>query len=129
MEHMSRERISMEQRIAMIRENYGAISAENGYITVCSYSWMLTVRVSSVLQCMGLNDFKKMIRVVRSQLDPDYYLVYLAYWRDEIGHFRNEPMPAIADKTKMVNLQTRFTKMLTCIQKEEDKLPAYVFEE
>lgn len=129
MEHMSRERISMQKRLEMIRESNGAVSSDNGFITVCSYSWMLSVRASSVLQCMGLNDFKKMIRVVKSQLDPDYYMVYLAYWRDEIGHFRNEPTPAIADKTKMVKLQTRFTKMLACIQKEEDKLPAYVFEE
>ena len=129
MEHMSRERISMEQRLAMIRENYGAVSSDNGFITVCSYSWMLTVRVSNVLQCMGLNDFRKMLRVVSHQLDPDYYWMYLGYWKEEIGRFRNEPTPAIADKTKMIKLQTRFTKMLGYIQKEEDNLPAYVFEE
>lgn len=128
MNHMSRERITFDERVRLIRENYGVVSLEGGYITACSYTWMLTVRVSTVLQGMGLNDFKKMLRVVKHQLDSDYYWMYLGYWRDEISRFRNEPTPAIADMTKIAKFESRFIKMLTYIQKEEDKLPAYVFE-
>lgn len=54
MEHMSRERISFDQRIRLIRENYGSVSYQAGFITVCSYTWMLTVNAKSTLQFIGL---------------------------------------------------------------------------
>ena len=119
MEHMSRERISMQKRLEMIRESCGAVSSDNGFITVCSYSWMLTVNAKSTLQVMGLNDFKKMLRVVKHQLDPVDYWMYLGYWRE-----------AIADqKPGNEKAEARLIKFVNIIRKEEDKLPAYVFEE
>lgn len=119
MEHMSRERISMQKRLELIRESCGAVSSADGFITVCSYTWMLTVNAKSTLQVIGLNDFKKMLGVVRHQMDPDDYWMYLGYWRE-----------AIADQ-KPANEKTeaRLIKFLNIIRKEEDRLPGYVFEE
>ena len=135
MEHMSRERISMEQRLAMIRESCGAVSAEKGYITVCSYSWMLTVNVSSAIAAMGLGDFKKMLRVVRKQLDPDYYYDYLAIWQSEIDKRISKYTKAIQaaenpyDAARYHRMNVRHIKLLKAVGCEMDKLPAYVFEE
>lgn len=119
MEHMSRERISFDQRISLIRENYGSISYQAGYITACSYTWMLTVNARSTLQVIGLNDFKKMLRVVKHQMDPDDYWMYLGYWREAIGE----------QKMSSEKFEARLIKFLNIIRKEEDRLPGYVFEE
>lgn len=125
MEHMSRERISMQKRLGLIREYYGVVSDEDGYITVCSYTWMLTVYVSSAVAVMPLKDFKKMIRVVRHQLDPDYYYKYLQYWE---GHIDSKIPTAIGESIPP-RLHGRLVKMHNIIRKEMDRLPAYVFEE
>jgi len=135
MEHMSRERISMEQRLKMIRESYGAVSSDNGFITVCSYSWMLTVNVSSTIAVMGVNDFKKMLRVVRKQLDPDYYYDYLGIWKTEIDKRIRKYTTAIQtaenpyDAERYHRMNVRHHKLSEAVKREIDKLPAYVFEE
>lgn len=135
MEHLSRERISFEKRLEMIRENYGAVSSDNGFITVCSYSWMLTVNVSSAIAVMGVGDFKKMLRVVRKQLDPDYYYDYLGIWHTEIDKRISKYTKAIQtaedpyDAERYHRMNVRYHKLLEAVKREMDKLPAYVFEE
>lgn len=125
MEHMSRERISFQERLAMIRENYGPVSMDRGYITVCSYSWMLTVSADSVIQCMGLNDFKKMLRCVKNQLDPDYFYEYLHIWEGQI----DRKIPTAIGESIPPRLHGRYVKMSDIIRKEMDRLPGYVYEE
>lgn len=133
MEHLSRERISMEQRLEMIRENYGAVSMdESGVITVCSYTWQLSIKASSALEIMTLPDFRKMLRIVKHQLDPDYYLEYLKLWELEIAAKISsfESMAAeIPRRSRYDKIISRFRKMLDIVNKEKEKLPAYVFEE
>lgn len=135
MEHMSRESISMERRLEMIRESCGAVSSDNGFITVCSYSWMLTVNVSSAIAVMGVNDFKKMLRVVRKQLDPDYYYDYLGIWHSEIDKRISKYSKAIQaaespyDAERYHRMNARYNKLLEAVKREMDKLPGYVFEE
>lgn len=124
MEHMSRERISMAQRLELIREDLGPVSQDRGYITVCSYTWMLTVKSDSALSMMGLNDFKKMIRTVKKQLDPDYYYEYLRIWKDHILSKKS----LICDDYHL-KVDDRLRKMIAFINKEVDRLPCYVFEE
>ena len=119
MNHMSRERITFDQRIRLIRENYGSVSYQAGFITACSYTWMLTVNAKSTLQVIGLNDFKKMLRVVKHQLDPDDYWMYLGYWREGIAD----------QKTGNEKTEARLIKFINIIRKEEEKMPAYVFED
>ena len=136
MEHMSRERISMEQRLKMIRENYGAVSSEEGSITVCSYTWMLSVNARSTLACMGVSDFKKMIRVVKSQLDPDYFHEYLALWEYHIQLYKGDLVQVARDQPARSGKKEyhskgieRMDKHLIFIHKMIDQLPAYVFED
>lgn len=136
MEHMSRERISMEQRLKQIRESCGVISSDNGVITVCSYTWILSVNARSALACMGVSDFKKMIRVVKSQLDPDYFYEYLAIWQDQIQLYRDDLLrvareqPGRSDRNNLISKALeRMVKYLAFIHKMIDQLPAYVFEE
>lgn len=136
MEHMSRERISMQKRLEMIRESCGAVSSDNGFITVCSYSWILSVNACSALACMGVSDFKKMIRVVKSQLDPDYFHEYLTIWEYQIQLYKGNllqqvrDLPAITNKKKLITKGIeRMDKHLIYIHKMIDQLPAYVFEE
>lgn len=136
MEHMSRERISMEERLKSIREYYGAVSSDNGTITVCSYTWILSVNARSALACMGVLDFRKMIRVVKSQLDPDYFYEYLTLWEYQIQLYKGNlqqvrDLPATTNNMK--NFFTkgieRMDKHLIFIHKMIDQLPEYVFEE
>lgn len=136
MEHMSRERISMEQRLKQIRENCGAVSSDNGVITVCSYTWILSVNARSALACMGVSDFRKMIRVVKSQLDPDYFYEYLTLWEYQIQLYKGylqqvRDLPATTDSMKnfITKVVERMDKHLIFIHKMIDQLPAYVFEE
>lgn len=136
MEHMSRERISMEQRLELIRESCGAVSSDNGFITVCSYSWMLSVKARGALACMGLRDFKKMIRVVKSQLDPDYFHEYLRIWEYQIQLYKDDLLQQArkkdcrsSGKELLSNGIERMDKHLIFIHKMIDQLPAYVFEE
>lgn len=135
MEHMSRERISMQKRLEMIRESCGAVSSDNGFITVCSYSWMLTVNVSSAIAVMGVGDFKKMLRVVRKQLDPHYYYDYLGIWKSEIDKRISKYTKAIQtaenpyDAERYHRMNVRYYKLIEAVKRELDKLPAYVFEE
>ena len=136
MEHMSRERISMQKRLEMIRESYGAVSSDSGFITVCSYSWILSVNACGALACMGVSDFKKMIRVVKSQLDPDYFHEYLTIWEYQIQLYKGNllqqvrDMPAITNQKKLITKGIeRMDKHLIFIHKMIDQLPEYVFEE
>jgi len=136
MEHMSRERISMEQRLKQIRENCGVVSSDNGVITVCSYTWILSVNARSALACMGVSDFKKMIRVVKSQLDPDYFYEYMTIWQYQIQLYRDDLLrvareqPEPSDRKNLISKALeRMVKHLTFIHKMIDQLPAYVFEE
>lgn len=133
MEHMSRERISMEQRLKMIRESNGAVSSDNGFITVCSYSWMLSVNASSVLACMGVSDFKKMIRVVKSQLDPDYFHEYLTIWEYQIQLYKDNLQRVTGEQPGRKSFISkgieRMDKHLIFIHKMIDQLPEYVFED
>lgn len=136
MEHMSRERISMEERLKSIREYYGAVSSDNGFITVCSYSWMLSVNACSALACMGVSDFKKMIRVVKSQLDPDYFHEYLIVWEYQIQLYKDNLLQQVRDLPTSTNKKKlltkgieRMDKHLIFIHKMIDQLPEYVFEE
>lgn len=136
MEHMSRERISMEQRLKMIRESCGTVSSENGLITVCSYTWMLSVNASSALACMGVSDFKKMIRVVKSQLDPDYFHEYLTIWEYQIQLYKDNLLRVAREQPGRSNRKDliskgieRMDKHLIFIHKMIDQLPEYVFED
>ena len=96
-------------------------------IRVSTDPYQLTIHCQTALQRFSINDFKKMIRVVLSQLDmiPESY-AYLEAWTKEIAflasHIRvNQP------EYKAKHLIVRLAKFADYINKQLDKLPPKYF--
>ena len=98
-------------------------------IRVYTDPYQLHIRCRSALQMLSINDFKKMIRVVISQLYnvADKY-DYLDAWENEI-HILAEHIKVEQPEYKARPAISRLIKLTEYINKQRDKLPPKYFYE
>ncbi len=115
------------------RDEYGAVHVTDDMICVLSYSWQLFVRKRSIT-FIPINDFKKMVKAVKSQLDPDDYYTYLEAWSATISDRRYAlHKDCVANdrsltKQEMIILE-RLRKLDSYIDKQIAGLPEWAYGE
>lgn len=113
------------------RDEYGPVHVTDEMICVLSYSWQLFIRKSS-LTFLSINDFKKMVKAVKSQLDPVEYYRYLEAWSDAIADRRYVILEAVGDMAITKNerlLLERLKKFDSYIDKQISDLPEWAYVE
>lgn len=68
---------TLRERLIMERSEYGPVRVTGEFLTVYGFNYQLIIRKAATTY-MPLNDFKKMVRVIKGVLDPDEYYEYLS---------------------------------------------------
>jgi hypothetical protein len=113
------------------RDEYGAVHVTDDMICVLSYSWQLFVRKGS-LTFLSINDFKKMVKAVKSQLDPVEYYTYLEAWSAAIADRRYVIHKAVGDRALTKNerlILEHLKKFDSYIDKQISDLPEWAINE
>ncbi len=115
------------------RDEYGPIHVTDDVICVLSYSWQLFVRRQAIT-FIPINDFKKMVKAVKSQLDPDDYYTYLEAWSAAIAdrryalHKECEANDRSLTKQEQIVME-RLRKFDSYIDKQISDLPEWAINE
>lgn len=90
------------------------ISSNNKLISFKTWRYELRLNMMGTLHYMGLRDFRKMLTVIRNMIKPDDMADFLGVW-DEFIQQHYDQIP-------------RADKYLRELERQRDKLPAYIFE-
>lgn len=115
------------------RDEYGPVHVTDEMICVLSYSWQLFVRRQAIT-FIPINDFKKMVKVVKSQLDPDDYYTYLEAWSAAISERRYSIHKDCDDNNRALRkderlILERLKKFDSYIDKQISDLPEWAINE
>lgn len=74
---------TLSERLIMERSEYGPVRVADKFLAVYGFSYQLIV-LKEACTYMAINDFKKMVKVIKTVLDPDDYYIYLSAWENVI---------------------------------------------
>ena len=70
---------TLSDMLIMERSEYGPVRVTGAYLAVYGFTYQLIVRKAACTY-MPINDFKKMVKVIKGVLDPGDYYDYLNAW-------------------------------------------------
>lgn len=78
---------TLSERLVRERSEYGPVRVADKFLAVYGFSYQLIV-LKDACTYMAINDFKKMVKVIKTVLDPEDYYLYLSFWESIIADRR-----------------------------------------
>lgn len=123
----------LSERLVKERYEYGPVRVADKFLAVYGYSYQLIV-LTDACTYMAINDFKKMVKVIKTVLDPEDYYLYLSAWEHVIAdrrftiHERCEKEDRSLSKDERIILD-RLAKLDKFLDKQIKDLPEWAYAE
>lgn len=124
---------TLSEMLIRERQEYGPVRLTDKFLAVYGFSYQLVV-LRDACTYMPINDFKKMVKVIKGVLDPDDYYDYLSAWENVIEDKRfaiNEN--CVKEDRKMRKdeciLMCRLAKLERFLNKQITDLPEWAINE
>ena len=125
---------TLSEMLIRERSEYGPVRVSSKFLAVYGFSYQLIV-LRNACTYMPINDFKKMIKVIKGVLDPGDYYVYLSAWEQITAdkrftiHERCEKEDRTPRKDERIILD-RLAKLDKFLDKQISDLPEWaIYEE
>lgn len=124
---------TLSERMVTERHEYGPVRVVGKFLAVYGYSYQLIV-LRDACTYMAINDFKKMVKVIKTVLDPEDYYLYLSAWEQVIAgrrftiHEECEKENRSLSKNERILLE-RLAKLDKFLDKQIKDLPEWAYAE